>query len=221
VRFETDLDAIGTAAVELLSAGSLDDGRRLDQVIPKELYARLSESLEAMGMDASLVDGMKPWFAAQTLLAFELMRNGYSGQHGVDAHFNRRAKADGKPRQGLESIADQVALFSGLDDSQSVDFLRFALFEADTMIPMVEELVASWEKGDVGRLEALLTEGYAEHPALFERFVVDRNLLWMPQIEALFDGDADTLVVVGALHLVGDRGLVELLRAKGITLEQR
>jgi uncharacterized protein YbaP (TraB family) len=221
VRFETDIDALGTAALELLAAGSLEDGRKLDQVIPNELYAQLSESLEAMGMDASILDGMKPWFAAQTLLAFELMRNGYSGQHGVDAHFNRRAKADGKPRKGLETIAAQVALFSELDDSQSVDFLRYALLEADTMIPMVEELVASWERGDVGRLEELLTDGYAEHPALFERFVVDRNLLWMPQIEALFDGDVDTLVVVGALHLVGERGLIELLRAKGVTLEQR
>jgi uncharacterized protein YbaP (TraB family) len=48
----------------------------------------------------------------------------------------------------------------------------------------------------------------------------DRNRRWLPQIEALLAGDEDTLVIVGALHLVGDIGLVELLRARGYSVER-
>jgi uncharacterized protein YbaP (TraB family) len=50
--------------------------------------------------------------------------------------------------------------------------------------------------------------------------VTDRNLAWMPPIEGLLAGDSDTMVVVGSLHLVGEDGLVNLLRKRGYRVEQ-
>ena len=72
----------------------------------------------------------------------------------------------------------------------------------------------------MSRIEALLTEGFNEHGALYEKLVTRRNLDWLPQIESLFDGDTDALVVVGSLHLVGEKGLVALLEGRGYEVEQ-
>jgi hypothetical protein len=49
----------------------------------------------------------------------------------------------------------------------------------------------------------------------------DRNLKWLPKITALLREDRDYLVIVGALHLVGNDGLVELLKRQGFAVVQR
>jgi uncharacterized protein YbaP (TraB family) len=171
-------------------------------------------------MSETAFDGMKPWMVALSLTSLELMRAGYLGEQGIDSNLNARAKADGKHRRSLESIEFQVSLFADLSVEESVDFLRYSLDELDTVIPLVDELVAAWESGDAARLEELLVGGFEEHPELFLRLVTDRNRRWLPQVEALLDGDTDALVVVGALHLVGENGLVEMLREAGYELGQ-
>ncbi len=50
--------------------------------------------------------------------------------------------------------------------------------------------------------------------------MTERNLQWLPLIEKLFQGDVDAMVVVGSLHLVGEQGLIELLKGKGYKVEQ-
>ena len=51
--------------------------------------------------------------------------------------------------------------------------------------------------------------------------VTRRNQAWLPRVEQLLHGDGTSMVVVGALHLVGEGGLVDLLRDQGYQVEQR
>ena len=79
-------------------------------------------------------------------------------------------------------------------------------------------LHAQWRAGDAdGMWESLGGELQRDYPKLYRRIDVDRNLAWLPAIEQRLQGpaDDDTLVVVGALHLLGPDGLVERLRAAG------
>jgi uncharacterized protein YbaP (TraB family) len=218
--FETDIDSLAGAAVGLMAAGSLDKGTGLEDVIPAELYDRLAGRFSELGMSIDGFTTMRPWMVALTLTSMELMRAGYLGSEGIDAHFNARAKSDGKGRRGLEHIDEQIALFAGLTDEEGVEFLRYTLDDLETMIPMVDELVAAWMRGDADRIEKLMVEGYDEFADLYDRFVIQRNHRWMTTIDELLDGPEDVLVIVGSLHLVGDEGLVELMRAKGFEIEQ-
>jgi uncharacterized protein YbaP (TraB family) len=61
-----------------------------------------------------------------------------------------------------------------------------------------------------------------EYPELYQSVNVDRNYAWLPQVQAMLDDEVsdDTMVVVGALHLLGDDGLVHLLREKGYRVER-
>ncbi|MBM4239903.1 MAG: TraB/GumN family protein, partial [Gammaproteobacteria bacterium] len=88
--------------------------------------------------------------------------------------------------------------------------------ELDEMPAMVDDLYAAWRSGDTKRLDDLLLEGYRETPKLYDDLVDRRNRNWVPQVKALLEREGDTLVVVGALHLVGERGLIALLEREGL-----
>jgi uncharacterized protein YbaP (TraB family) len=220
VVFETDIDEMEKAAVSLLAAGTLEGDTTLEDVVDKELYDEVSHRLEDLGMGMGTFAKMKPWMAAMGLTSLELMRGGYLGTEGIDSYFSARAETAGKPQQGLESIEYQVSLFAEMSAAESAEFLSYTLTDLDTMIPLVDEIVAAWTIGDSARIEDLLVDGFEGHEALFDRLVTQRNLRWLPQIEELLRGDADALVVVGSLHLIGEQGLVALLKAKGYEVEQ-
>jgi len=220
VVFETDIDQMGKAAVSLLAAGTLSGEDTLKDVVPKELYREVSQRFDDLGMGIGAFDKMKPWMVAMSLTSYELMRGGYLGSEGIDSHFSSRAKTEGKPQQGLETIEFQTSLFVDLSAEESVEFLQYTMTDLDTMIPLIDEIVVAWKRGDSARIEELLVDGFSDHEALYDRLVTQRNLRWLPQIEELFRGDVDAMVVVGSLHLVGEQGLIELLRAKGFEVEQ-
>jgi uncharacterized protein len=58
----------------------------------------------------------------------------------------------------------------------------------------------------------------AGFPELETALLTTRNRRWLPAIQALLTGKDDVLVVVGAAHLLGDKGVIALLRASGRTL---
>ena len=84
----------------------------------------------------------------------------------------------------------------------------------------MQEITGAWRHGDATRLAALLSTEYSDFPTLYKPLVSDRNRHWLPQVEQLLHGNDNALVVVGALHLVGQGGMLELLRHKGYTITQ-
>ncbi|MGH8210953.1 MAG: TraB/GumN family protein, partial [Steroidobacteraceae bacterium] len=83
-----------------------------------------------------------------------------------------------------------------------------------------QAVITAWRAGDATQLAALLSDEYKSFPALYRVLVSDRNKRWVPQIEQLLKKKDNYFVVVGALHLVGDSGLLELIRRDGFKAEQ-
>jgi len=218
--FETDIEGLARAATSLMEAGTLEGETTLADVISDELYADAAERLKDVGMSIDSYRKTRPWMLALILTSVELMKAGYTGSDGIDATFSARGERDGKDRLGLESIEFQVSMFADLSAEEGADFLRYTLGDLDSMIPMVDDFVSAWNRGDVARIEEFLVDGFDDYEAIFDRFVIQRNHRWMTVIEELFRGEDDAMVVVGALHLVGEHGLIELLRAKGYEVEQ-
>lgn len=219
--FEIDLDDMAAAAIQMMTVGSLGPGSNLESVVGPEIWSDLKAHVTELGFEPSFFQGMKPWMAALTLTAFELTNQGYVSTAGLDTHLSQRAKESGKERQALETAEFQVSLFSELTSEQSLAFLRYTLNDLETIIPEMDKLYLEWRTGSVGPVEELLLEGFEEFPELFDTMVADRNRAWMPQIEELLAGKRDAMVVVGSMHLVGEIGLVNLLREKGYTVEQQ
>jgi uncharacterized protein len=84
----------------------------------------------------------------------------------------------------------------------------------------MQEVLHAWRRGDAATLSRLLAREYRSFPALYRPLVTMRNQRWLPQVEQLLREDRNSFVIVGALHLVGDGGLLELLRREGFTPQQ-
>jgi uncharacterized protein len=220
---ELDLFA---AAGELLSPQvmalqMLPAGQTLPVVLGPALHARLQAAARELNFDPDFFVSMQPWFVATLITQLRLTKAGYSAQDGVDFQIAARAQRDGKPIVGLETVAQQLGFLSSMSMDEQRDFLAATLDESSGAEEL-QETTAAWRRGDLKTLEALLRKGDAEMPALFQRIVVDRNLAWMPRLEQMLaDPKDDYLVVTGALHMVGEQGLVELLRKKGYQVTRK
>lgn len=203
----------------LMQAARFEDGGSLRAVLPEATRKKL----EAFMGEAAVLgsDSMKPWFITLNMTVTMIMQAGFNPALGMDMHFMQRADEDGKPTRGLETVADQIAALSGAPMDEQILGLEEALRPQAEMLKRFDELHAFWRAGDVDAIERLMVEELVDKtPVTAKLLNEDRNRRWLPQIESLLTGSEDTLVIVGALHLVGDIGLVELLRARGYSVER-
>jgi uncharacterized protein len=196
----------GGSAAELLSAADW----------------RLAEQLAGeAGVDLQAVAPLEPWFAAIVLYTSALVAAGYDPELGIDKQLASWAVRDGKPVAGLETLDEQLLLFKRLAADVQREMLLKMLAELPAVEDDTEALIAQWRAGDVAALERRLETDFQDYEALRASLVENRNRDWLPAVEALLDDDATSVVVVGALHLVGSEGLPALLAARGFRVTPR
>ena len=88
------------------------------------------------------------------------------------------------------------------------------------MAESVDDMIRAWRHGDIEFLETQLLDSLAEHEELNDALVTNRNLRWASQIDELLDDRDDYLIIVGALHLVGEDGVPNLLAQRGVKIRQ-
>lgn len=199
----------------MMEHGMLKEGGSLKSIIGAERYKRVSAEAERLGVPMEAADMMEPWALGLQLLELQYTQLGFDPQQGVEQQLQHRAQADGKPISGLETLDEQLGLLAGMSYSDQAKFLDMVVSEMRGVESETQSVVSAWRSGDASKLAALLSEEYQSFPALYRLLVSERNRRWVPQIEKLLQGDRDCFVVVGALHLVGEGGLLELMRKDG------
>jgi uncharacterized protein YbaP (TraB family) len=202
----------------LMRVGRFEDGRTLADVMDPADFERAKELAYEIGLPLEMIDVLEPWLAATTIMNLHTMRLGYRPELGLEQHLAMRALRDGKPMAGLETVEFQIALFDGLPaDTQSKLMLQ-TLEEASLLDEQLATLIALWRRGDSAALNRELTRSFDDYPEVYRRLVTDRNRTWTQRLIDTADRDGVTLVVVGALHLVGEDSVVEMLRERGRTV---
>lgn len=215
---ELDTDEVDDTlmARQMLRAATFDDRRTLREVIGDERWSMLQPVLANAQVPESFAMRLEPWGVAIVLTTLEYARLGFDPAIGVEKQLLERAIADRKPIAGLETPQFQIGLFDSLPMTVQLQLLEMTLEDIVEMPQTVDELYAAWRNGDVQELDTLLLEGYASMPKLYDDVVRRRNEDWLPKIKALLDDQGDTLVIVGALHLVGKGGLIAMLEREGL-----
>ncbi len=215
--FELDLDDLEQmqVAAEMMRVGTRTDGKSLSQTLPRPLAERLTRTAGELGLPVVLLDTMEPWLASLMLTSVSLLKAGFSSEAGIDQQLATRAKADRKPITGLETAAEQFAVFDHLTAENQIHLLALTLDEAAQLPTELLAIEQAWRLGDQARLAHELRDEMASFPALESALLIERNRKWLPVIRALLKGNDDVLVVVGAAHLLGDQGVIALLRADG------
>jgi hypothetical protein len=131
-----------------------------------------------------------------------------------------------RPLIGLESFEEQLGIFDDMSPMLQDVMLRDTLLRLDTAVEEIHKMVEAWRRGDEKELEKLGLDGIGEQPGRdeFQKVVLtDRNQRWLEIFRWLLDSPefaGETIFAgVGALHLVGDDGLISLLRESGYEAE--
>ncbi len=220
---EVDIDEMSDPMMMMaaLSKAMLTDGRTLDQVIAPELFAEVKARAEKAGLPMMAIQRMKPWLVAITLMAPTLQAAGFKPELGIDRHFFDRAKDSGMKRQALETMAFQIDQFDTLPPKLQEALLKSTIDDLDTQVSGVKDMAQAWTFGNVAAIEKLTLASLQEAPELYQRLLVERNLNWIPHVEACIKNNSGCFVVVGAAHLVGPDGLPTLLAKKGYKVTQQ
>ena len=100
------------------------------------------------------------------------------------------------------------------------EFTKKSCIDIETLDKKFEDLVPAWRNGDATQMLKEINTMQNDYPALYKSLLVERNNNWLPKIEAYFNTDKTPFVLVGALHLYGNDGLLEQLKSKGYTVDQ-
>lgn len=200
--------------------GLYGEGGDLQSALSPAAWADVTTAAERYGVPVSMLQRQRPWLAAQTLTVLAMRAQGYSEQWGVDRHFLQLAHEDGKHIVELEGLDTQMAMLAEMPESDQAAWLAHTaeqMVEGD--IP-VAELLSAWQSGHTRALQRQVEEQFP--PALegvYERLIVARNRTMTERIAALLENGQSVFVVVGAAHMTGGSGLVELLRERGYKVD--
>ena len=172
-----------------------------------------------LGVSYEKAKRFKPSLLAELLTLRYTELAGFREDLGVDNYFYQRAKALNKPIFGLETVSDQANVLLQ-NEKKGEQHLLFTIGSLPEYKIALTEMVEAWRNGQVDVLDRFLNQDESNDPEMFYRMFAKRNARWLPQIERLTRKNFNSLVIVGAGHLVGNHGLIETLRQRGYRIEQ-
>lgn len=199
---------------------------RLDKHVPPEQYVRFQKQLGRYGLPESQIAQMKPFMASAMLVFSEWGRLGYVAQLGVEVNLLKRAKAADMPVVELEGIEVQAALMESLSDKENLEAFEgtLAALESGLTAELITSVVNAWQSGDPALMLEIArkyNDGVPGAKEFEEKFIWSRHESMLKKIEGMVNESRQRhFVAVGALHLCGPRGLVEMLRKRGYRVKQ-
>lgn len=219
---EVDMDDIDPFAAQaaFVAYGVLQDERTLRDLMGEEQYSRAAEAAAAIDIPLDMLGKTEPWYAAMTAEIMVLSRIGFDPTLGIEMHMTSKAGIDGKSIEGFETIEEQIQFLDGMSMQAQRDMLVSTLEQGAELSELMDELIVAWRHGDIEFMENAMLAELAEHEELNKAIVIDRNLRWVEQIDALLDDEENYLIIVGALHLVGEDGVPRQLARRGTPIRQ-
>lgn len=223
VIFETDLDAISSPAYQskIMSTMSNPGNLTLVKQLDRKVYNELKAFIISRGLTPAQFSAFQPWAASLMLTMMEYQRLGMLPEYGVDAHFNKLALDDKKERASLETPEVQLAVLSSMSSIEPNEFIEYTLEDLERLPDLINGMKIAWRTGNIDSLaeHAMIEKMKSDFPSIYKTLLTDRNKHWMKQLVLFNNNPNIEFVLVGALHLYGDDGLLALLKAQGFNLE--
>lgn len=214
---ELDLTQVNlvSASMKMAQLAQYPPGDSLDKHVDAKTLANLERQAPGGLMSASTLRRFQPWFVGMTVLAAKLEKLGYEHEQGLDSHFAERAKKQ-KTIIGLETIDEQLGLFSRIPPPVQTLMLEETLAEVERLEPMMKGLTDAWRTGNAQAIEKELIAPLRtkEYRPVFDVLLAERNRRWVTELEQYLKTSRTYFVVVGAAHLIGEESVIDLLRKR-------
>ncbi|MFC6979153.1 TraB/GumN family protein [Microbulbifer taiwanensis] len=196
--------------------------RSLRDDLSPATYRQLQDWLKRRQLPEAMFIRQRPAIAMVTLSMMEMQALGLDPSLGIDRHFLKKAKRDGKPVVELEGVLQQLQLLNNLENPDLL--LQQTLEQLEDIQSFVPQMTSAWKKGDTDLLyQLIIADGLAEHPEyapLYETLFFRRNRLMAEKIASADPAHNPLFVIVGAGHLIGDKSVVALLKKEGYKLQR-
>lgn len=219
ITFEINLEEMNSlgAQFSLLMKAFMDGGVTLKSLLSPEDYKLVDAHFQEMGLPLFLFERVKPMFL--TVLAGDMSPEDYQAGEVVsyEMEFAKMAEGQDKEMAGLETIEFQMSMFDSIPYSVQAEMLVETIKADDSGDDQVDQMVEMYKRQDLQGLAKMISSedsGFAEYEELL---LVNRNKNWIPLMGAMML-EKPTFFAVGAGHLPGEYGVIELLRREGYTL---
>jgi len=206
-----------SAAMRMGKLGRYPPGDSLDRHVSTETLRKLEKHAPGGLLSASTLKQFRPWFVATTILQTKLEKLGYDPAHGLDRHFADLAEKDDKEVIGLETIDEQIDIFTSMPEATQVLMLEQTLDDLDEIEPMMQLVLDAWRRGDPKVVDEEMIEPLRtpQLRPLFTKMFSERNRRWDRALAEYEKSERTYFVVVGAGHLVGKDSVVDLIERRG------
>lgn len=192
---------------------------------PEQLELVSKVVKENMMADLSMLDKLKPAVITQQLTLLFCMKHfgGINPQEQLDTYFQQQATQSGKKVGGLETPESQLDVLFNTQTLQRQANLLFCLVQGiDKAMSQAKRLNEAYLSQNLDDVLKLMEEREGNScdplPGEMESLLDDRNKAWIEKMPAIMK-DAPTFFVVGAGHLPGANGVLNLLKQQGYTVE--
>lgn len=191
------------------------DGSRLDALLPAELYARTVSILLDYGMTGEVVSLLKPW------AAFVLMSYPDNMDMVLDMQLLELAHQNNAEVSGLETIDEQIAIFSGMDLDDQVRILTDTVCHYENTDADFEVMKSLYLERDLQGLVSYSHryqfEDNSVYDDAYDRLIDQRNRRMVERMEVIL-AERGAFIAVGAMHLPGENGILSLLENRKYTI---
>ncbi len=193
------------------------ESEKLKNILSEENYLRIQTlAAEKLGAQAMVIDYIKP-FGVVTLFTSVMIPSDTSG--AMDFVLQDYAKSIGKEVKGLESIEEQMKIITSMSMEDQKDAVLEFLDKQEEIISDIDTLVQAYVEQDLEKIKSIMDSAFSESTYLSEEDFLDNRNVKM--VNGIVNGcsSSSCLIGVGAAHLVGEKGLIFLLREKGFVLK--
>jgi len=228
---EADPTTIDQTKVQqlVMEHGLYKEGETLQTNIDSVLYNRVAAIFGEFGLPMQQVNMYKPWFVSLNLAMLEFQKMKMSAELGIDLHFLKAAKAKEMEIVELESGLGQLELLTSFPEDSQDEYLEYSLNNYENVQEMINTMVRAWQTGNAKLMNTAIKQNMLEFcknmPAMqdfYNKMFPDRdNKIVVKLDEMLKNSEKKTyFVVVGSGHLVGEDGLLKLLKDRGYKTKQ-
>lgn len=217
---ETDLQKISSPEFQqtMMQKVMYTKGETLKNFLDVNTLETLKTHLKSRGIPLEPMLKFKPGFLTVTLTMIELQRLGLVGT-GVDQFYSLKALNEKRTILHLETVNEQLEFISSMGEGNENSFILYSLADLKNLPELFASMKNAWRNGENEQLQAVaLAPLKDKFPKVYNSLLVQRNNCWMPKIKTMLKTKEVEYILVGALHLVGEEGILQQLKDAGYTV---
>lgn len=218
-------------ALKMIQEMIYTDETTIKDHLEKNTYDKLVNFLKDRGMYSEIYDVYKPMFFQSLITTIMSNDTKLKANDGIDLYFLNKAKKDQKKILEIESSDYQTKLLSNLPDKLYDLMISDLIDNYDEEVNSLKELYNAWKTGNIEKIieesneELDIKSNYTQEEINIikdynKKLIDDRNITMTKKLEEYFNNNYHTFYMVGAAHLVSDKGIAHLLKEKGYIVKQ-